>query len=285
MPKTIIDFIKTNWIYIYISVIYFIFTWVIFGMSLLAFIVLVNIYVCSIAIALSPVGEIIFRFINNVRRLETKKEKQYLLPIYEEVYREAREHYPTMNEDIELCTIDTMVINGVSIGKRTIAVTKGAINTLSVEEMKGLIAHELGHIALGHTKILLLVTLGNGIFTLFALILRILVYGAEFLSNCFRNIFVSCLMVLTRIITDICVFICFFVIDMILAVNSRANEYKADEFTYTTGYGQNMINFLYIIHDITIVNTPKITEKLKASHPDVPQRIGILEKLIDDQKQ
>jgi len=46
-----------------------------------------------------------------------------------------------------------------------------------------------------------------------------------------------------------------------------------------------MINFLYIIHDITIVNTPKITEKLKASHPDVPQRIGILEKLIDDQKQ
>ena len=282
MPDTIKDFLKSNWIYIVICIFYFLFAWATFGFSLTALAILLNFYVISLVIAFSPVGEKILRFVSGVRSLETKKEKQYLLPIFEEVYKQAREYYPILHDKVEMCIIDTIVINACAIGTKTVAVTRGAMNSLSAEELKGLIAHELAHIAYGHTKLILLVTIGNGVFTVLTLIFRLIVNFMVAISLSARNGFVSFFTALIRIMLEIGLFMTIYMIQVILSVNSRRNEYKSDKFAYETGYGQNLIDSLYVLYEINISDSSKISDKLRASHPHIAKRIGTLEKLVDE---
>ena len=45
-----------------------------------------------------------------------------------------------------------MYVNAFAIGRNTIAVTMGAIETFSSDELKGIIAHEFGHLSNGDTN-------------------------------------------------------------------------------------------------------------------------------------
>ena len=284
MPETIKNFIVKNYIYLIVSIFYFVFAWRFSGFSLLGLAVLLNFYVLSLVLALSPAGEIVLRAVSGIRPLETKREKEYLLPIFEEVYAQAKEYYPILSEKIEMCIIDTMTINACAIGTKTVAVTKGAINTLSAEELKGIIAHEMGHIARGHTKLILLVTLGNGMFTIFALLYRLFATALEIAGHSTKNEFIAFVVSLFRFIVQVCLLVFIWLIEVALAVNSRANEYEADKFAYETGLGQNLIDSLYVLQDITLTERVRISQKLIESHPHIAKRIGTLEKMVDSER-
>jgi heat shock protein HtpX len=105
-------------------------------------------YVVSLIVAFSPVAEKIMRLFNNVRPLEMKEEKDFLLPIFNEVLDKAKEQNPEefADSNIELFIIDSMSVNACAIGKNTIAVTKGAMKTFSADELRGIFAHEIAHI-------------------------------------------------------------------------------------------------------------------------------------------
>ena len=107
--KKLLYFLKQNPLYIVIAFIYFYLNCTIFniyfGMPVLLIILL---YVLSMAVALSKYGELIFRQLNNVRDLYTYKEKEYLMPLFDEVYSEIEKKHPNISQNIGIYICDDM---------------------------------------------------------------------------------------------------------------------------------------------------------------------------------
>jgi len=273
--------ISEDGIYICWAVFYMAFTYTLLGGGIKILILILSTYTVSIAIALSPLGEALLRIINGVRKLETKKEKIYLIPIFEEVYRQAKETYPSLNKNIRIHIIDSMTINACAIGYKTVAVTKGAVETLSEEELQGFIAHELGHIYNGDTKATMLTTIGNGIFAIYVIIFQIFLTALEIGSILEKSGIVFFLITIIKLIINIFLMIFMYLGQVIISINSRNNELMADEFAYSIGYGDELVEGLYLLQDMTISSNANLYEKMKASHPHIAKRIGRLERIID----
>jgi len=279
-----LKFLRSNVFYILWFLLYFGFAWIIFGGNLNSFIIVSIIYGISMTIALCPIGEVLLRFFEDCRLPATEQEKAYLTPLFEEVYRQAKEVNPNLNNGIKLYIMDAMYVNAFAIGRKTVAVTRGAMETFTRDELKGVLAHELGHMIYGHTKALLLTVIGNILFSIIVWVLRLLLYILELASvilaafNFIGWIFKFMTMV-TRIVFNIFVFVFINAGQLILAFNSQMNEFQADKFAFDTGYGKEQISALYLLQKISMNAKVKWSEKLKASHPHTANRIQYLEGL------
>ena len=268
--------IKNNRIYILYCFVYFILSWILFGAHISSFIFNIVLYGVSLLIAFSPVGEWILKHMNRTRDLKTNEEINYLMPIFEEVYNNALNTYPNLSKNIKLQLMEDVSINAFAFGKHTVAITTGAIETFSEDELRGVISHEFGHIAGGHTKALLLNVVGNGAFSIFPIfirsILRFLIFVLA-LTNTGAHLLPKAMM----FVFDIIVYIFNWIGRMILSINSRANEYSADEFASKLGYGAELLEALYLIKNINMNKSLSLKEKLQSSHPHIADRIGKLE--------
>lgn len=219
------------------------------------------------------------RFFEKVRPLYTKREREYLIPIFEEVYANAKKVVPYL-DNIEICIIDKMTVNACAIGRNTIAVTKGAIEIFSEEELKGILAHELAHIINGDTIATLLTLIGNGFFTVFVVITKLILLVVDFFQN--PRGFGKLITILTNAVCIAFIFLFTFIGNIIVSINSRKNEYRADEFAYILSYGEDMVEALYLLQKISMGDNSSTVERITASHPHIAKRIGTLENLIDN---
>jgi len=165
-----------------------------------------------------------------------------------------------------------------------IAVTRGAMETFTPSELKGVLAHELGHMTYGHTKALLLTVVGNILFSLIVWVLRLLLYVVDLLStllSAFNYIgwIFKFMAVVVKIVFEISIFIFVNAGQLILAMNSRTNEIQADKFSFDTGYGKEQIGALYLLQKISMNTKVRLSDKLKSSHPHIAYRIQYLENL------
>ncbi|MCL2354405.1 MAG: M48 family metalloprotease [Oscillospiraceae bacterium] len=280
-------YIGSNYLYIIWFVIYFLIAWYMFGANLNSLIFVSIIYSISITVALSPIGEVILRAVENCREPLTEREKSYLLPIFEEVYDSAKEINPSLNSNIKIYIMDAMFVNAFAIGRQTIAVTKGAIETFSEDELKGILAHELGHMTYGHTKALLLSVIGNFFFTVIVWIFRLMLYVTQLISTIvaqFNIIGLGFMFVtfIAKLLVEISVLIFINISQVILALNSRMNEEIADKFAHEMGYGRELISGLYLLQKITMNTKIRLVDRVKASHPHLGNRIAKLERLEDE---
>jgi len=277
-------FLKSNIIYILWFVVYFTIAWFIFGANLTSFKIVSVVYGISMSIALSPVGEVILRFSEGCRLPATEQEKNYLLPLFEEVYKSAKQVNPSLNNGIKLYIMDAMYVNAFAIGRTTIAVTRGAVETFNSDELKGILAHELGHMTYGHTKALLLSNIGNFMFTVIVWISRLLLKIAQFFAELTARMNVAGLALwiiafMAKIYVEVIVFLFINLSEMLLSLNSRANEYEADKFSYVIGFGKELRAGLYILQKITMNTKVSFSERLKSTHPHTADRIARLEQL------
>lgn len=280
----LLRFLKSNILYIFWFLLYFSIAWFILGEDWNAFYIATAIYGISITISLCPIGEVILRLIENCRRPATEQEKAYLLPLFEEVYQSAKELHPNLNSGIHIYIMDAMYVNAFAIGRKTVAITKGALETFTRDELKGIIAHELGHISYGHTKALLLTVIGNFFFSVIVWVLRLILSIAEWLSDVLAvfnilGIVFRFIAFIVRIVFEVSVFIFVNAGELLLSLNSRANEVQADKFAFDSGYGKELISALYLLQKMSINTKVKLSEKLKASHPHLAYRIEFLERL------
>lgn len=282
-------FFKSNWAYIIWFCLYFSFaviTVMIFTNDILVSIILTAvIYGVCIGLALSPVGEVIVRLMEGAKPIQTQDDKDYLLPIFEEVYEEAKKLTPSINQDIRLYITDSMAVNAFAVGRKTVAVTRGAACAFSADELKGILGHELGHMANGDTKALLMSLVGNGFFSLIIFVLRIAMNIIQTISNTLsgKNIVIVVIAFITfiaRLSVDVAIFLFLFIGDVILALNSRYSEYLADEYSYLIGFGEDLKSALYVISKISMPRKATLTERLKASHPYTTARIERLENML-----
>jgi len=279
-----IKFIYSNLACIIWFGLYFTIAWQIAGGGLNGFIIVAVIYGVSMTIALSPLGEIILQILQGCREPATEQEINYLLPIFEEVYEDAKEMNPSLNKKIKIYVMDEMYVNAFAMGRKTVIVTRGAMETLTADELKGLIAHEFGHMNYGHTKALLLTLIGNFFFSVIVwvlrLILRILLIICSIVANFnFLGIGFGILTFIVKIIVEVATFVFVQVGDIILAMNSRETETQADTFAYDIGYGKELTSCMYLLQKISMGAKLKLSERIKASHPHLAYRIQHLEKL------
>lgn len=261
------SFLKSNYIFFIWGVIYLGVLLAICHEEPTAFFVLLGIEIVSLIIAFSPVGEWLLRLTTRARKIKTNKDKEYLMPLFEEVYKNAIEQKPKISRNIKLFIDKSKEPNAYAIGSNTIAVTRGAIETLSEEELKGVMAHEFGHLYNGDTKVELVMIVGNGAISLLLLVFKL------FLRVFDRDIFFL-LIAINAIFT--------FIIQAFLSIGRRKNEYMADRFAYDIGYGAELIDSLYLFQELQAEDKRKFWERLTSSHPDLENRIAKLENINND---
>lgn len=281
------QFIKSNYIYVLWFIFYFTIVWILLGANAQAFGITFLIYAVSITIALSPLGECLLRIMEGARALQTKEEIEYLQPLFDEVYENAKQENPKLSDGIKLYIMDAMFVNAFAMGRKTITVTKGAVETFTPEELKGVIAHEFGHISYGHTKALLLSVIGNLILSVFVFIIRLGIIICDFLCNVFSRtsivvVVISIINLLFKIMFEVSLIGFMYIGQVILSLNSRSNEFQADSFACKISYGEQLISALYLLQKISISQKMSFKEKMISSHPHISKRIARLENMNED---
>lgn len=281
----IIEFWEYNPSYFVCSIIYYILSSLFLGGAFISFIIAFLIYAAALSIAFSELGEKLLRLINHVRPVETKREKEYLLPLFQEVYCNAKEKYPYLDE-IEICIIDNMTVNAAAMGRRTIAVTKGAMETFSEEELKAVMAHEVSHILHGDSIASLYAIVGNGIFTINIIVYRLILLLLDMIdySSAKKTGFLGIILTFTRFLFEAMIYLFSFFMQIAMSANSRKSEFRADKFAYDIGYDSDMIEALYLLEKISLGDNSTIIQKMLASHPRITLRINRLEQ-IDEQRE
>lgn len=274
------NFIKNNWTYILWTATYMLICFGILGGTAQAFFMTAIAYAISISLALSPAGEWILRVVENVRKPVTQQETEYLEEIFEEVYENAKIEDLRLRDDIQIFVTDAMYVNAFAVGKKTIAVTRGAIETFSSEELRGVLAHEFGHIAHGDTIALLLNVVGNGLFSIMIVVVRIVIWFLQLLISSFEENFVFFIVFqYLRFMMEIFIMAFMLLGQIILSLNGRRNEYNADKFASDIGYNEELTSALYILQKISLPARIPLLERIRASHPNTANRIARLENM------
>jgi len=232
---------------------------------------IIPLYIFFFILAFMPASERLWRWVAGIRPLRIKAEKERLIPLLEEIcsayaHKEKSIHI----QDIKLYIQESMNINAFAFGRETLVLTKGSIDLLSDEALKGLIAHELGHFHNYDTMGALFAYVAN--FPMSFLMKKLRQIDST-LSDGFLRFIFSIIFALFRLIE--------FIGDLILMRHSREQEYQADMCALKWGYGEELTAVLIQIYQISMEKPKSINEMLRATHPPITKRIELLETALD----
>jgi len=190
-------------------------------------------------LAVSPAGDLVCLLSTGVRR-PTREELNFLKPIFDEVYRRSG-----MQKKIWLYISGDNFPNGQAMGTNIIAVSPPLL-TCPAEEIKAVLAHELGHIKNRDTHIIAVCCILDrmGVAALAVAIGIILFLTEEFKIFLPFLIFVVMLKIIQVILNAL--------IKLVYLSTRRGMEFQADAFAASLGYRQGMIGFLNRIGDTRI---------------------------------
>lgn len=243
-------------------------------------------YIASMSIALSPIGEWMLRRQTGCHKIEEQDIIDRLYPLFKEVYYKAKMANPMISDDVRLFICDDTAPNAFATGRKTMCVTRGLL-VMSDEEIKATLGHEFGHLSHKDTDRILVVSVGNTVITTGVWLFQI---GA-IISETFMHIvaaftgddegwFISLMATISRVIT-------LFVLNVFLKVwtklgvllcmkTSRNNEYEADEFSVRLGYADGLMDLLSFIGG----GKPNgLFASLESSHPASTDRIAKIQAL------
>ena len=247
-------------------------------------------YIASISIAVSPIGEYILRRQNGCRKIQDAAIIERLEPIFREVYYKAKKRNPEISSDVRLFINDDDCPNAFATGRRTVCVTRGLL-TWSDAEIKAALGHEFGHLAHKDTDRILVVAIGNTViagicymFQIAAIVMDVIIaisslfmksengFWVRMISAFSRFITVIVIRAFNRIWTQIGVLLCM--------KTSRGNEYQADEFSCRLGYGDALCQLLSTLPSAK----PKgLFANLASSHPASEDRVARIRALAQSE--
>lgn len=245
-----------------------------------AIIPIVVAYVVSVGISLSPVGEWFLALLVGAKEIRRAEVKIKVVPLLEIVYNKAKQTSPDMVNSIRLKIVHDASPNAFALGRHTICITDGLLE-LSDDMIMGVLAHEIGHIVYHHSALQLLIGGSNILITGFLLILKgfALMISAIFAIFAIktRRLFVGAIIAFTGALFTIAVWLWTKFCMLFLMASMRANEYVADEYAYTIGFGYQLA---YVL-DSVMTNKPEngLLRALYSTHPDNDDRVARLQGL------
>jgi len=254
---------------------WFLFYFILFSVATLG--IAIPFYIITVILAFTPAAEKLWCWVTGVRPLRLHSEKERLLPLFKEVYTGAFEANPKLSKGIRLYIKEDMSINAFAFGKSTLILTRGSLELLNDDCLKGLIAHEFGHFSHRHTEAILLARVSNFyvsfiISKLTDLKNRLDLENKAGIANGFFKWIVDIIYYLWKA-TD-------FIGELILMHRSRENEYLADGFAERSGFAKELTDVLIEIYGVAISKPQSVKEQLKNTHPHITLRIERLEKTL-----
>lgn len=244
------------------------------------------IYIASISIALSPIGEAILRHQTGCYKIVDQAVIDRLEPLFREVYYKAKKENPMISNDVRLFINDEKCPNAFATGRKTVCVTRGLLS-MSDEQIKATLGHEFGHLSHKDTDRILVVSIGNTVITAICILFQIGVLITDFIMQIValmtgsdEGIFISLMSSISRFLTLV-VIQGFMKLWTALGValcmkTSRGNEFLADEFSVTLGYADGLIALLASIGG----EKPKgLFANLASSHPHSDDRIARIQSI------
>ncbi len=246
------------------------------------------VYIVSVSIALSPIGEWILRLLTGCKEIKRQDYLDRLNPLFEEVYQKAKAKSPGLPEDIKFYMSKDEEPNAFATGRKTVCLTEGILN-YSDDEIKAVLGHEFGHLAHKDTDAILVVQVGNlivtGMFVVFRLIINIFTFfmhlciaiisddAADVVISAFTRVLIDFLLTtIMALWTKIGVLLCL--------SSSRKNEYEADEYSVSLGYGRKLCAILdKLDEDRKKLGKPTLWAMLNSSHPDTDKRIAHMQEI------
>ena len=248
--------------------------------------VVVIFHLISLIVAFSPVGEWLMRQMNGVRKVEILSEAGYINPLFAEVYYEASKLYPKISGNVQVFIKDEATINAYAFGTNSIVLSRGALEMLDEDQLKGMLAHEFGHLVSGDTKMLLALTIGNGFFGVIYAVMGLLVRILDFfiqvnlvrsIFSLFHLVYVLPLKSIRFVLVKI-ILLMQLVSALLIGLGGRNNQFRADEFACEMGYGEHLLSALYLLHEMNMIDDRSWLERLKAGSPLITRRIARLER-------
>ena len=245
-------------------------------------------YVASVSIALSPIGEALLRYQTGCHKITDQTVIDRMEPIFREVYTKARQADPSISADVRLFMNDEDCPNAFATGRKTVCITRGLL-TLPDELIKATLGHEFGHLSHKDTDRILVVAIGNlfieGLYILFQLgaILADIIMQIVAAFSGDANVFVSLMSSISRFFTLV-ILAAFMRLWTALGTalcmkTSRGNEFQADEFSVHLGYADGLVHLLQIVGGGP---RPKgLFASLASSHPHSDDRIARIRELAE----
>lgn len=230
-----------------------------------------------IFVSLSPLGEWFWRITNKIEKQPEQalySQWQQVTAVFDEVKEQAILTDRHISPNVKLYYSRTNEINAFALGHRTVIVTRGMLD-VHPEYLKGVLAHEFGHIAHGDSDLKLGINVSNCFLSVFMFCVSLIANFLIGILGSFNNGITNFIALILNLIFNIIVLGLFKLWSMlgVVLINraSRRDEYAADEFASKTGYGGQLANFLYVLDG----NAPK-TDKFSLmfqTHPDTADRI------------
>lgn len=240
---------------------------------------LAALYLMSLAISFSSPGQALLCAANGARKMTRLDMRGRVLPAAERVYAAAKRASPALPNRIRIRIMYDPNPNAFAIGRNTICVTEGLLD-LPEDVMTGLIAHEMGHLALQHTLIQTLIGGGNLVITALLLILKLfglLFSAASVFSVLSRGGIFHLLAGLFSAVSAGALFVWTKICMLILMKSGRENEYAADAYAFRIGYGNELAKALDRLNPGT--PQPSFLKALSSAQPEPGDRIGRLHAL------
>ena len=240
------------------------------------------VYVCSAALALSPIGESLIRWKNGCKLISDPDIEARIVPLFNEVYAKAKEKEPGLPDDVTLYMAYDNDANAFAVGRKSICFHTGLLNATD-DEIKGVLAHEFGHLAHKDTILLMLVVVGNlfvTLFTTFLYFINILIKAFGFVvgdafGEGIEGFISGCLI---AFVNNVLIWGWTKLGVVLLMASSRKDEFEADRFSAELGYARGLCGFLY---RFTNTGATGLFAILAASHPDSGARVAALAPYLD----
>ena len=261
--------------------------------------VIAGVYFIALVLSLSPIGEWILRIKMHCYPIEDAAVRERIIPLFEEVYAAALRNGTSVSEHIKIFIQAGDDPNAFAVGRRTVCITT-ALLTRPDEEIKGILAHEFGHLAHQDTDLNLVVNIANWLTNLVFLgvwavlfLARLMMKLATMIIAYFGKDIESFVLSMGEMIFTSLAFLCVTLFqklwltvgNLLLLITNRGTEYQADEFAVMLGYGEGLVKFLYTLPDSEEGRKNPFKKILRAiatvgaTHPATWKRIAAIQKL------
>lgn len=241
----------------------------------------IGLYLIIWFIFLTPIGEIFFRITNRFKRIKRDDYNKEIYEVFDEVYDKAKAKSKLLSKKVKLYYYeDDNGPNAIALGRRTIAISTDLDCYLSKEETKGVLAHELGHLASGDSLMNMALLASNIVLLLVVTFIKYLfllaIYLITFIIYCFLKVrpedraYAIAGLFSTLVSLIYTLWILFG--KLLMLATSRMAEYKADNYAKKIGYGSELSSALVSI-DPSFEFNSSMLELVTQSHPDTNKRL------------
>lgn len=229
-----------------------------------------------VLISLTPVSDILLRLSYRFRK-PLADEKEMLHRIFASVCQAAKKD----PGDYRVYVVDDPFPNGYALGSNNVAITRSILRDFPESELKGVLAHELGHLHYGDT-------IRKRVFVTVSIIGQAALTCYRLIGGIFNTLAVLPLPIINLMFWFIGIMFKLQVWIMELAMlspltigamfGSRLDEYRADRYAFEVGQGEGLISFLHRTMD-TGNSSSGFLAILRRSHPASAERIRRIEQM------